>query len=108
LGHFRILVYDNCAGVHPSEQLFDVLDCVHQKKDLLLVSEKAVNADCDGGNSKNSEGNIMIILVKGKQGAMLEHSLFWIFFLYFFWISDSSVPFYAKRTTIISSCDFKN
>lgn len=39
--------------------------------------------------------------LKGKHGAMLEHSLFWVFFVYFFWITESTVPFYAKNTTVI-------
>lgn len=46
--------------------------------------------------------------LKGKHGAMLEHSLFWVFFVYFFWITESTVPFYAKNTTVIQDCKFSN
>jgi len=42
--------------------------------------------------------------LKGKHGAVLEHSLFWIVFVYFFWISGSTVPFYSKSITIVENC----
>jgi hypothetical protein len=43
--------------------------------------------------------------LKGKHGAILEHSLFWIFFVYFFWISLSTVPFYSKNTVVITDAN---
>jgi hypothetical protein len=46
--------------------------------------------------------------LKGKHGAYLEHTATWIFFLYFFWISKSSLPFYTRDITSISNCGFQN
>lgn len=48
-----------------------------------------------------------IFNLKGKHGAYLEH-LFWILFYYFFFLTNSSVPYVAKKTIFISNCKFDN
>ncbi|CAD8172520.1 unnamed protein product [Paramecium pentaurelia] len=45
--------------------------------------------------------------LKGKHGAYLEHQ-FWIVFYYFFYLTNSSVPYIAKKTVFISNCKFDN
>lgn len=45
--------------------------------------------------------------LKGKHGAYYEH-LVWPCFFYFFYGTQSTVPFYIKNTTMIDNCKFSN
>jgi hypothetical protein len=46
------------------------------------------------------------IFSKGKHGANWEHMM-WIVFLYLFWLTKSTLPFYVKGFTMISNCKFE-